>query len=180
MEAGGVEPDIDFLNRLWHNGFVAQNEDCVAYRVIYFTVEDRLDWTRFHRKRERKRVQMRTIDLKMELGDDELVWIIEPILRRLYITGKLKGFRYLTAALVEVVREEDTLRYMTKELYPQLAKRFGTTASCIERCIRNAIEVSWRRGGGKVFCELCGVQLEERPTNSEFLDYLAAYVKKQI
>lgn len=121
---------------------------------------------------------MQTVNVKKELGDDELVCIIEPILRRLYITGNLNGFHYLTAALIEVVRDEGKLRFITKELYSEIANRFDTTISCVERCIRNAIEISWRRGGEKIFCELCGVELEDRPTNSEFLDHLAAYIRQ--
>ena len=35
---------------------------------------------------------------------------------------------------------------ITKELYPEVAKRFNTTVSRVERAIRHAIEVSWNRG----------------------------------
>ena len=34
---------------------------------------------------------------------------------------------------------------ITKELYPEIASKFDTTVSRVERAIRNAIEVSWNR-----------------------------------
>ncbi len=35
---------------------------------------------------------------------------------------------------------------ITKELYPEIASKFDTTVSRVERAIRHAIEVSWNRG----------------------------------
>ena len=40
----------------------------------------------------------------------------------------------------------DVINAITKVLYPQVAKTFGTTPSRVERAIRHAIEVAWDRG----------------------------------
>ena len=112
-----------------------------------------------------------------ELRDDELENMIESILRRLYITGKLDGFWYLREALAQIVRNPARVRYITKELYPDIAELSGTTTSRVERCIRTAIEISWRQGGEEIFNQLCNTQFVKRPSNADFLDLLAAYLR---
>ena len=44
------------------------------------------------------------------------------------------------------MNEPEYINAVTKRLYPEIAKRNGTTASRVERAIRHAIEVAWDRG----------------------------------
>ena len=44
------------------------------------------------------------------------------------------------------VEDMDVINAVTKVLYPEVARKFGTTASRVERAIRHAIEVAWDRG----------------------------------
>ena len=65
---------------------------------------------------------------------------------------------------------------ITKELYPELAQKFDTTVSRVERAIRHAIEISWTRGDIKVMEEIFGNSVDfdrSRPTNAEFLTAIA-------
>ena len=43
------------------------------------------------------------------------------------------------------VEDMDVINAVTKVLYPEVARKFGTTASRVERAIRHAIEVAWDR-----------------------------------
>ena len=101
-------------------------------------------------------------------------------LRRLGISGKLAGHRYLTAAVTQTVADPSRVQYITKELYPDLAKLYGSTASKAERAMRTAIKVWWRSGDRKLFEDLIGFELSQRPTNSEFIDLLANYFRHHI
>ena len=61
---------------------------------------------------------------------------------------------------------------ITKELYPELAEKFDTTVSRVERAIRHAIEVSWNRGDWDLMEEIFGHSVDidkAKPTNSEFI-----------
>ena len=61
---------------------------------------------------------------------------------------------------------------ITKELYPELASKFDTTVSRVERAIRHAIEVSWNRGDWDLMEEIFGHSVDidkAKPTNSEFI-----------
>lgn len=65
---------------------------------------------------------------------------------------------------------------ITKELYPQVASRYKTTSSRVERAIRHAIEVSWNRGDYEYMEELFGHSVDydrAKPTNSEFIATVA-------
>ena len=58
----------------------------------------------------------------------------------------IKGYQYLREAILIAVADMDVINAVTKVLYPEVAKRFNTTASRVERAIRHAIEVAWDRG----------------------------------
>ena len=65
---------------------------------------------------------------------------------------------------------------MTKELYPQIAEKFNTTASKVERAIRHGIEVAWNRQRIEAINAVFGVRVyigSEKPTNSEFIALVA-------
>ena len=65
---------------------------------------------------------------------------------------------------------------MTKVLYPEVAKRFSTTPSRVERAIRHAIEVAWDRGDLETLQKYFGYTVSNskgKPTNSEFIAMIA-------
>ena len=71
---------------------------------------------------------------------------------------------------------------VTKVLYPEVAKRFGTTASRVERAIRHAIEVAWDRGDLETLQKYFGYTVSNvkgKPTNSEFIAMIADRLQLQ-
>lgn len=52
----------------------------------------------------------------------------------------LLGFKYLKEAVIMQVNNPKTTQQMTKVLYPDIAKKFGTTAVRVERAVRHCIE----------------------------------------
>ena len=71
----------------------------------------------------------------------------------------------------------DVLNYITKELYPAIAKKCNTTPSRVERAIRHAIEVAWTDNGVELRREFQDRKENKRPTNSEFISRISAYIK---
>ena len=66
----------------------------------------------------------------------------------------------------------DFLGQITKVLYPEIAKRYSTSASRVERAIRHAIEVAWNRGNIDAIDDIFGYTIsasKAKPTNSEFI-----------
>ena len=115
----------------------------------------------------------------LDLESPELEIEVERLLRQLRIPGKLKGVAYLRDAIASDFREPDRTSYITKDLYPELAKRHGTKASRVERAIRHAIKVCWQDGDRQLLDQIAGFHLEKRPTNSQFIDLVSFYFRSR-
>ena len=83
---------------------------------------------------------------------------------------------------IEVLEELGKLEHRPKVLYPEVAKRFNTTASRVERAIRHAIEVAWDRGDLETLQKYFGYTVSNvkgKPTNSEFIAMIADRLQLQ-
>lgn len=92
------------------------------------------------------------------------------------IPAHIKGYQYLREAIKMVVQQNDLINRITKELYPGIAKRFGTSSSKVERAIRHAIEVAWNRGTIENINSIFGYTIylkNDKPTNGEFIALVA-------
>ena len=88
------------------------------------------------------------------------------------IPAHIKGYQYLREAVKMVLEKPELMSRITKELYPGIARCFGTTSSKVERAIRHAIEVAWNRGRIEALDEAFGrnvCSLDDKPTNGEFI-----------
>ena len=101
---------------------------------------------------------------------------ITKILHELGIPSHIKGYQYIREGIGIIYEHPETIGGITKELYPELAEKFDTTVSRVERAIRHAIEVSWNRGNWKLMEEIFGHSVDidkAKPTNSEFIVTIA-------
>lgn len=92
------------------------------------------------------------------------------------IPAHIKGYQYLRDGIKLVVENSQKINSIKKCLYPEIAKRFGTTSSKVERAIRHAIEVAWNRGKIENINNLFGTKIytaNEKPTNGEFIALIA-------
>lgn len=103
----------------------------------------------------------------------------ELLLRRLGISGRLRGFRYATYMIERVAGDPEAVALITKRLYPETAARFHTSKGNVERNMRTLVQFCWHRGDRKLMDEMAGMHLSLRPTNSEFLDVAASYLRRQ-
>ncbi len=101
---------------------------------------------------------------------------ITNIMHDIGVPAHIKGYLYLREAITMVYHDIELLGSITKILYPDIAKKFNTTASRVERAIRHAIEVAWNRGNIDSITELFGYTInvsKAKPTNSEFIAMVA-------
>lgn len=92
------------------------------------------------------------------------------------IPAHIKGYHFLREAIKLVVEDHDKINAITKDLYPTVAKHFGTSSSKVERAIRHAIDVAWNRGQMENINMLFGSRLyikHDKPTNGEFIAMIA-------
>ena len=72
------------------------------------------------------------------------------------VPAHIKGYQYIREGIIMAFYDRNMLHYITKFLYPSIAKKYKTTSSSVERTIRHAIEVAWRRGDMEVLEEVFG------------------------
>ncbi|GAE24616.1 stage 0 sporulation two-component response regulator [Halalkalibacter wakoensis JCM 9140] len=101
---------------------------------------------------------------------------ITSIIHEIGVPAHIKGYMYLREAITMVYNDIELLGSITKVLYPDIAKKFNTTSSRVERAIRHAIEVAWSRGNIDSISSLFGYTVSHskaKPTNSEFIAMVA-------
>ena len=97
---------------------------------------------------------------------------ITKTLHELGVPSHIKGYQYIREGITIVYSRPEIIGGITKELYPEIAKKFDTTVSRVERGIRHAIEVSWNRGNWQLMEDIFGHSVDidkAKPTNSEFI-----------
>jgi len=98
------------------------------------------------------------------------------IIHDIGVPAHIKGHQYLREAIMLVMKDNDILNGITKQLYPAIADNFHTTPSRVERAIRHAIEVAWGRGKIDTLQSVFGYTInmgKGKPTNSEFIAMIA-------
>jgi len=102
------------------------------------------------------------------------------ILHELGVPAHIRGYHYMREAIITVVAQPEIINFVTKELYPMIAKKTDTTPSRVERAIRHAIEVAWNRGNIDFIDSIFGHTIngqKGKPTNSEFIALIADMIR---
>jgi two-component system response regulator (stage 0 sporulation protein A) len=105
------------------------------------------------------------------------------VLHEIGVPAHIRGYHYMREAIMMAVDDIDILNYITKELYPTIAKKCNTTPSRVERAIRHAIEVAWNRGKVDVLDSMFGYTISNnkgKPTNSEFIALIADRLRLEL
>lgn len=124
----------------------------------------------------RKQMEMPSSLINTTNAHKSLEAKITNIIHEIGVPAHIKGYLYLREAITMVVDNIELLSAVTKELYPNIAKKFNTTPSRVERAIRHAIEVAWSRGKVDTINNLFGYTVNNdkgKPTNSEFIAMVA-------
>lgn len=104
---------------------------------------------------------------------------LSKLLHELGIPSNIKGYEYLRDAIINIYNSKKVTG-ITKGLYPEIANKYDTSPSKVERAIRHAIEISSNRGNLDLMDEIFGhsVDIEKaKPTNSEFIVTIADKLK---
>lgn len=101
---------------------------------------------------------------------------VSTLLHDLGIPSHIRGYKYIREGILILYGTDDVVTFVTKEIYPQIANKYETTTSRVERAIRHAIEISWTRGDIRLMEEIFGNSVDfdrSRPTNAEFISTIA-------
>ena len=109
--------------------------------------------------------------------------MVTSIIHEVGVPAHIKGYQYLRESILLAIADMEVMGGVTKVLYPEVAKRFHTTASRVERAIRHAIEVAWDRGDLETLQKYFGYtvsNIKGKPTNSEFIAMIADRLQLQL
>lgn len=130
----------------------------------------------YQMKQQQEQKDNMTLEQKQFLFDSTLESDVTKMIREIGIPAHIKGYQYIREGIMMSVKDPEILNYITKYLYPTIAKKYHTTTSSVERAIRHAIEVAWNRGKLDSMEALFGYNVNSgkgKPTNSEFIALLA-------
>ncbi len=116
-------------------------------------------------------------------NEDSLEALVTNVIHEVGVPAHIKGYQYLREAIMLVVNDIDIINQITKQLYPEIAAKYHTTPSRVERAIRHAIEVAWGRGEQAAVENIFGYTVSAskgKPTNSEFIAMIADKLKLEI
>ncbi len=114
---------------------------------------------------------------------DNLEALVTNVIHEVGVPAHIKGYQYLREAIMMVVNDIEVINQITKQLYPDIAKKFNTTPSRVERAIRHAIEVAWGRGQTEVVESIFGYTVSAakgKPTNSEFIAMISDKLRLEL
>lgn len=109
--------------------------------------------------------------------------LVTNIIHEVGVPAHIKGYQYLREAIMMVVNNIEVINQITKQLYPEIAKKYHTTPSRVERAIRHAIEVAWGRGQSATMENIFGYTVSAtkgKPTNSEFIAMIADKLRLEL
>ena len=125
-------------------------------------------------------LQIEDIVVKQGNKEQDLNIHVTQMIHEIGVPAHIKGYLYLRTAIIMAVENMDILNAVTKQLYPDIAKEYGTTDTRVERAIRHAIEVAWERGNIDVINDLFGYTIQAdkgKPTNSEFIALMSDRIR---
>lgn len=128
-------------------------------------------------------IKCQYIDIGGDKSNDNLEALVTNLIHEVGVPAHIKGYQYLRDAIIMVVNNINVINQITKLLYPEIALKYNTTPSRVERAIRHAIEVAWGRGDQQIVESIFGYTVSAdkgKPTNSEFIAMIADKLRLEI
>lgn len=94
------------------------------------------------------------------------------LLKQMGTPAHIKGYNYLRDSILYAYEDSTLLNNMIKGLYKVVADKHKTTAFCVERDIRTAVEITVNRGDFNYLYSIFGNTISRdkgKPTNREFI-----------
>ena len=132
-----------------------------------------------------REIKAQYIEIEPNAKKDEknLEALVTNVIHEVGVPAHIKGYQYLREAIMMVINDIDVINQITKQLYPDIANKFKTTPSRVERAIRHAIEVAWGRGEQQAVESIFGYTVSAnkgKPTNSEFIAMIADKLRLEL
>ena len=120
----------------------------------------------------------------IEEKEFEIKSYIRFLIDKLGFSCKISGYEYVTEAVyMDVIGKSVANVKITKVIYPEIAKKYNTTAVSVERLIRSAKESAWLHGDIELIQQMFGNYMDAEgkiPTNAQFIKTVASKVRDDL
>ncbi|MFR4627565.1 MAG: sporulation initiation factor Spo0A C-terminal domain-containing protein [Dorea formicigenerans] len=103
---------------------------------------------------------------------------IDYVIRTLGVGATYRGYRYLSYGIELCLTDEEYLLAISKQLYPEIARKYKTTVGSVERDIRTVIRVCWENGYDQLQSYSFRYYYMSVQRTGEFFDILVAYLSR--
>lgn len=100
------------------------------------------------------------------------------VLHQLGITANYSGFFHASYSVLLAMENPQRLLLVTKWLYPEVAKRYHTTAGAVERNIRTVVLRAWQLNR-ETLEQIAGCSLAIKPTAAQFISILSTHLQTE-
>lgn len=180
-ESGSAANPRTIVITKFHNDRVM--EDVSALGADYFMIKP-FDPPALYSNIRRLAAKSRSLERKpARKSEQSLEATVTDIIHEIGVPAHIKGYQYLRTAIILSINDMEMINAVTKMLYPEVARKYNTTPSRVERAIRHAIEVAWDRGDLETLQRFFGYTISNikgKPTNSEFIAMIADKLQLQM
>lgn len=122
---------------------------------------------------------------EMEIDNFEIDDMIEKLamkyLSLLKISPSVNGYHYFKCGIKKIYYDSSKKFKVSKVLYPEIAKEFNIEESLVDRSMRHAMKMSFKRGGVETLEKHINFKFPSAiPTPREILCVLSDIVKKEL
>lgn len=99
---------------------------------------------------------------------------------KLGFSVSLQGFKYMRDCVVKVVKKPKLVKKVTIYLYPEVGFNYSANGAVVERCMRHATELAFRKTGFVALnsiLELDEYNFDNKPTNCELIALIAEAIR---
>lgn len=114
------------------------------------------------------------VSMKREKQEIDLTRVYD-LLYRLGVNASYAGFFHTAYAVHLAMDDPRRMLLVTKWLYPEVAKCYGTNWRAVERNIRTTVRTAWRTDP-ELLREITHGRLFSRPTPTQFISIRAAHL----
>jgi len=121
--------------------------------------------------------------LNLENDEDELRNVVGLYLQKIGIPPNIFGYKYIKEGIVMALENPTMIDKITKTFYPEIANKFSVNSYNVERAIRHAIEMCYKRGDQALLEEIFKGWISEKrgkPSNAEFLACIFEKISREV
>lgn len=102
------------------------------------------------------------------------------LLYQLGVSANYKGYFHTAHAVTLCMQQQERLLLVTKWLYPDVARHYGTNWKAVERNIRTASAIAWKRNRPLLEALLKGILRNARAPQNSLRSFFTLYNLKSL